>query len=702
MDTGRRLSRRSSFTRQSASSHDGGVLALERSERRRSTSAARRRKRALLRFAIGAVVLAAAGLWALSATVSRTTTAAHGTSTAAAAGKPAPKLLQPPGPIPGYLLIADRGNNRMLLVDSAHHIYWRYPGAKKIAMPFRFGDDTFFGPRHDRIISNQEDQHTIQVISFPGRKILWRYGHVNVLGGRPGYLNTPDDAYLLPNNLVSVADAYNCRVLFISQAHRVVRQYGTTGACRHDPPRYLGAVNGATPLPDGGTLVSEITGSWIDDIGPKGALRWAVQAPVSYPSDPQLIGPNRILLADYATPGAALIINRSGRVLWRYRPTSGAGALNHPSLATVIAPGLIAINDDYRNRVVIVSIRTHRIVWQYGHTDVAGTAPGYLNTPDGLDLLPTADAQASPVLVRLLTPHAPTPSRSSGSNPRTHAGVRASIPYTLPAPVQREVAVAHGGAVLLAGGLDAGGSSTDGVFRMSPGTGALTSLGTVPQAFHDAAGAVLGNGLYVFGGGAASSSASVQRFDLSSHTGAVVASLPRPLSDVAAAQTASGVYLVGGYDGIAPRREIYRTTDGTHFTLVGRLPVGLRYPAVAALGTTVVIAGGTAAGGASSAVYLLDTQTNRVRLAGRLPAARAHAQAFALGGAVYVAGGVDASGAITGTVTRIDPATGRIAAVAGAVAVSDAATVGLPTSALLVGGVTSAGTTGTVRRLVAR
>jgi len=164
--------------------------------------------------------------------------------------------LHPPGPIPGYLLIADRGNNRMLLVDSAHRLYCRYPGGGARAMPFVFDDDTFFGPNRRVIISNQEDQDTIQIISFPGKHVLWRYGHVNVKSGAPGYLNTPDDAYLLPNRLVSVADAYNCRVLFISPAHRVVRQYGTTGACRHDPPRYLGAVNGATPLHDGGTLVS--------------------------------------------------------------------------------------------------------------------------------------------------------------------------------------------------------------------------------------------------------------------------------------------------------------------------------------------------------------------------------------------------------------------------------------------------------------
>lgn len=319
------------------------------------------------------------------------------------AATPHVPVLHPPGPIPGYLLIADRGNNRALLVDSKKHILWRYPRPGiDPAMPFRFDDDTFFGPRVDRIISNQEEQHTIQVISFPSGHLLWRYGHVNRRGQGPGYLNTPDDAYLLRNRLITVADAYNCRVLFISPAHRIVRQYGTTGVCRHDPPRYLGPVNGATPLPDGGILVSEVTGSWVDDIGPNGRLRWSVRAPVSYPSDPQPIGHGRILIADYARPGHALIMTRGGRVVWRYGPAAGPGELNHPSLALRITHDLIAINDDFRHRVVLVSIRKKRIVWQYGHTDIAGRRRGYLNTPDGLDLLHTADAQRDPAIRQLI------------------------------------------------------------------------------------------------------------------------------------------------------------------------------------------------------------------------------------------------------------------------------------------------------------
>jgi hypothetical protein len=607
--------------------------------------------------------------------------------------------LAPPGPIPGYLLIADRGNNRMLLVDSRKRIFWRYPKpGVRPSMPFRFDDDTFFGPRADRIISNQEDQHTIQVISFPRGRLLWHYGRVDVRGSRPGYLNTPDDAYLLSNGIVTVADAYNCRVLFISPSHRIVRQYGTTGLCRHHPPRELGPINGATPLPDGGTLVSEIKGSWVDDIGPNGQLRWAVQAPVSYPSDPQLLGPNRILIADYARPGHAVLMTRTGRVLWRYGPASGPGELDHPSLALRIAPGLIAVNDDYRHRVVLISMRAKRIVWQYGHTDVAGRRPGYLNTPDGLDLLRTAAAQSRPAARSLLSVKRPSVHVAVAASGRRTITVR-SLPYRLPAPVQREVAVAAGGRVLIAGGLDAAGRSPKGVFRLDPTSGRLTALGSVPQVFHDAAGALLGQRLFVFGGGAAQTSASVQQFDLRTRRGAIVSRLPRALSDLTSATLGNTVLLVGGYDGRIPRREIYSTTDGRHFVLAGRLPVGLRYPAVAAVGESLLVAGGESSSGATSAVYVFDPAARRTRMLGRLPRALGHASAVTLGSTVYIAGGVDAQGRTAGDVTAIDVGKGTIERIAAVARVSDAGALTLGARALIIGGNVNGRAVATVREL---
>jgi len=292
-------------------------------------------------------------------------------------------------PLPGALLIADRGNNRMLLVDAQHRILWRFPTAADLArgIHLNFNDDGFVEPGGKAIVSNEEEAHTIVSVDIRTHARTHLYGTPGVRGSGANELNTPDDAYVLPDGTLTVADAYNCRILFI-RAHRIVRQIGTTGVCGHDPPRTLGAVNGNTPLPDGGVLVSEIQGSWIDDFARNGRLRWSVQAPVTYPSDPQLLPGGRILLADYASPGAAVVIDRRGHVVWHYGPASGWGALDHPSLALPLPNGDIAINDDFRDRVVIVDPRTNRIVWQYGHANIPGTGFDRLKIPDGLDFVP--------------------------------------------------------------------------------------------------------------------------------------------------------------------------------------------------------------------------------------------------------------------------------------------------------------------------
>jgi hypothetical protein len=293
-----------------------------------------------------------------------------------------------PGP-GGYILIADRGNNRILVVSPKGKVVFDYPSAADLAAGRRlvFNDDTFVEPGGKALIANEEDNHAIVQVSILTHKLQVLFGHPGQLGPGQTHLHTPDDAYALPDGSFTVADAYNCRILFI-KAHRIIRQYGHSEICRHDPPNYFGAVNGDTPVPGGGVMVSEIPGHWVDEIGPDGKLVFAVQAPVSYPSDPQPLPGGRILLADYASPGHVLIINHRGKVLWRYGPSQGPGRMDHPSLAMPLPNGNIAVNDDYRSRVIVIDPRKHKIVWQYGHTDQPGTSQNYLNTPDGMDFLP--------------------------------------------------------------------------------------------------------------------------------------------------------------------------------------------------------------------------------------------------------------------------------------------------------------------------
>jgi outer membrane protein assembly factor BamB len=293
--------------------------------------------------------------------------------------------------LPGYLLIADRGNNRILVVGPQQQIVLRYPSSADIAAGRKlyYNDDTFVEPGGRALIANEEDNHAIVQVGLTDHSQVVLFGQPGQMGAGATHLNTPDDAYALPDGSFTVADAYNCRILFV-KAGAIVRQFGQAGHCHHDPPSFFGPVNGDTPEPDGGVLVSEIPGNWIDDIAPNGQLRFAVRAPVGYPSDPQPLPGARILLADYSSPGHVLIMDRSGRVLWRYGPAEGPGRMDHPSLAMALPNGDVAVNDDYRHRVIVIDPRTGQIVWQYGHTDVSGTAPGYLNTPDGMDFIPAA------------------------------------------------------------------------------------------------------------------------------------------------------------------------------------------------------------------------------------------------------------------------------------------------------------------------
>ncbi len=315
-----------------------------------------------------------------------------------AAGSPSPSpsaTTATAGPLGGDLLIADRGNDRLLIVTPARKIVWSMtidPGGPRGSQSWG-PDDAFFTPDGTHIIVNQENADTVSVIDIATRKIVWTYGHTGHPGSAPGYLDGPDDAYMLPGGNVTVADIKNQRILVISPSKTIVRQYGLTGVRRHDPPVAYAAPNGDVPLADGGTLVTEIGGSWVDRLDASGRLVWAVHLrDIAYPSDAQLLPNGNVLVVDYSTPGQIEEVTPAGRVLWRYDVRSGPGMLSNPSLAVRLANGNIAVTDDFGQTIDVINPATKRIVWQYGHPGVPGTGSDYLYNPDGMDPVPATTA----------------------------------------------------------------------------------------------------------------------------------------------------------------------------------------------------------------------------------------------------------------------------------------------------------------------
>ncbi len=349
-----------------------------------------------------AIVLAAlAAVALLGAFVEQHRTSASPAATTTTKPKPNPnRVVTHKGPLQGAILIADRGNDRIILVDPQGRTLWRFPTARDKANGIHlvYDDDTFVQPGGKALVTNEEDNGDILSINIKTHRVTNLFGTPGPQPGThgepssPNLLNWPDDAYVLPDGTMTVADAYRCRILFVRN-RRIVQQIGQTDVCVHNPPSTIGQVNGDTPMPGGGVLVSEIppagsTRSWIMAFSKTGKLLYEFQAPVGYPSDPQPLPGGRILLAGYTSPGSVMIVDQHGHVLWRYSVPSGWGELNHPSLAIMLPNGDIAVNDDYNDRVVIIDPKKNKIVWKYGHLLQPGTQRGYLNTPDGMDYIP--------------------------------------------------------------------------------------------------------------------------------------------------------------------------------------------------------------------------------------------------------------------------------------------------------------------------
>ena len=578
------------------------------------------------------------------------------------------------GPVPGYLLIADRNANKLLIVSPSKRIVWQFPrrGDLRPGQSFYNPDDAFFTPGFRSVVTNEEFNDTIAEIDIATHRIVWNYGRAGVAGSASGELSNPDDAYVWRNRSVTVADIKNCRVLRLDRTGRTVGEVGRAGSCTHDPPRSLSSPNGATPLPDGGMLITEI-GGWVDRLDAQNRLVFSVRTPTSYPSDAQLLPDGNVLVAGFDTPGRVDEITRQGKIVWTYGPSSGPGALDRPSLAVRWPNGMIAVTDDWHHRIVVIDPRTKRIVWQYGHLGVPSAAAGFLSKPDGLDLLP-AGARVAHRRVRV----------AARARVRD-APLQVTAIGKLPGSTSKLAAVAlPGGRILAAGGL-VSGSSSDQVLLGTPGH--LRVAGRLPVPTHDAALALSGAAAYLFGGGEAVSTDAVVRIDPGTGTASRAGTLGEPLSDLGAVTIGGRVYLIGGYTGTRYATAVLRFRPGKPPTLAARMPAGLRYAGVAALGGRIYVAGGVTTSGETSTVLAIDPVRGTVRVAATLPAPVAHAPLAASGGMLYLVGGTDAAGTPGDRILRIDPASGKVTTAGHLPApMADAAAVTLGGRVFVLGG----------------
>jgi hypothetical protein len=273
--------------------------------------------------------------------------------------------------------------------------------------------------------------------------------------------------------------------------------------------------------------------------------------------------------------------------------------------------------------------------------------------------------------------------------------------YALPAALRDPAFAAVGaGRFALLGGLDAADSSVAGIELA--GLHGIDGTGALPGAQHDAQAAALGGRVFVFGGGDFTEYDHILGYDPASGAVTPAGALPSAQSDVAVTRSGATAYIVGGYDGTNWLTTIVAWRPGSGTRVVGRLPVGLRYAAVAVARGSLVVVGGSTPTGASDAVYRFDLRTHLVSRIGRLPDPVTHAGAATLGAFVYLVGGrSDVLDAQTAQVWSIDPATGRVRP-AGRLPtpVSDAAVLTLGHAIVVAGGQSPTATQSAVGELV--
>jgi hypothetical protein len=250
------------------------------------------------------------------------------------------------------------------------------------------------------------------------------------------------------------------------------------------------------------------------------------------------------------------------------------------------------------------------------------------------------------------------------------------------------------GRIVVIGGLDDAGVSTDTAFALDS-AGRTRTLAALPTPVHDAASAVLAGRLMLFGGG--QSEGSDRIVQVSPGAPHLVGNLPQPLSDLTATTIGSTAYVAGGWNGTDTNRDIYAVSPAGAVSRRGSIPQGVRYPAVGELGGRLIIAGGeTASGSPTADAWSFDPASDRVTRLPSLPTPTDHTSGIALGGTFYVLGGLR-DGAFTDAIVSWRPGqarwheAGRLPS-----AVADGAAVTFAGGIALVGGRDSSGRRTTV------
>ncbi|HQG46402.1 MAG TPA: hypothetical protein PLG50_12150, partial [bacterium] len=123
--------------------------------------------------------------------------------------------------IPGTseYIIADKGNNRVIIVDSnTNNILWEL-GSDVLKSPV----DIQYNNTNNSILITDQGNHRVILVDRTSKSILWQFGRTGVADSGAVGLKLPTDADLVEEtNHVIIADAGNERIIEVDQTGRIV------------------------------------------------------------------------------------------------------------------------------------------------------------------------------------------------------------------------------------------------------------------------------------------------------------------------------------------------------------------------------------------------------------------------------------------------------------------------------------------------
>jgi hypothetical protein len=249
---------------------------------------------------------------------------------------------------PGDIVVADQFNNRVVEIDSAHHVVWHFGDGSSVAGPHsivgpndaeRVGDLTLIsgtgtpaGADPSCPDPNGCADNRVVLVNEAGN-IVWQYGQAGVTGAGADQLNTPVQATALPYGDILITDQVNERVIEVTLSHHIVWQYGQTG----------------------------VSGAGADQL--------------NNPNSAELLPNGHILIAD-ENNNRVIEVDRAHHIVWQYGSPNDTTTLNGAAFASRLANGDTLITDSNNNRIVEVT-QAKQVVFTY----VTNTRPGSMANP---------------------------------------------------------------------------------------------------------------------------------------------------------------------------------------------------------------------------------------------------------------------------------------------------------------------------------